>query len=125
MIPDYAITIPPPPSVNSIFRYGKGKMYRSRPYMAWLGECIALHKGRKPEPFQRPVSVAVTLHGGSGFKKNRDLDNCLKVVVDLLRHLEVILDDNVQHVVDVRISYIPPQSKKEKARALVSVSEIR
>jgi len=67
------------------------------------------------------VRVSVEIIGGKGWRKNRDLDNCLKAILDMLRHKGIILDDGCETVTSVAIRYTPGK-KTTPAAALVEIS---
>lgn len=126
-------TLPVPPSANALWQGGirtwRDKrtggfrqgwtQWRSPAYEGWLHECSLLI-GRA-ERVPGPVRVAITVRGGKGFREGRDLDNCVKPVVDLVRHKRVISDDNVTVVVEVCARYVPPVGTGAVASCVVEV----
>jgi Holliday junction resolvase RusA-like endonuclease len=66
------------------------------------------------------VRVSVEIIGGKGWRKNRDLDNCLKAILDILQHKGIILDDGCETVTSVAIRYTPGK-KSSPAAALVEI----
>lgn len=123
-MPTWEVAIPP--SVNRLWRSGRtaaGRVvvYRATAYAAWMeAEALALRlAGARPVP--APVRVAVVVHGGKGFRVNRDLNNCSKALLDLLVRAGVVADDDVRHVVEESYRYLPPASARAAARCVVSV----
>lgn len=103
------LQLPIPPSANHIFRATRrGKVYRSKKYVNWhqAAELMALgtRKGKPPSP---PYSITMNILGGSGWRKDRDLDNAWKPVLDLLQHMHIIREDNCQHITSLLITYQP------------------
>lgn len=120
----WTLTVPIPPSVNHMFVVARKKVFRSRNYTAWVRRCFCLAKGRQPQQFSQPVSVVITIHGGKGWRRNRDIDNTIKAVVDLIKHLGVIADDSTLHVWETTARYRPPASKKDEAKAVIEVRPV-
>jgi Holliday junction resolvase RusA-like endonuclease len=86
------ITLPMAPSVNSLWRSARGRVWKSRRYVAWLKESGWTLKLQKPKRITGPV--AVTVAAGKPDKRRRDLDNiATKAVLDLLTQMAVIEDD--------------------------------
>jgi crossover junction endodeoxyribonuclease RusA len=101
------LQLPIPPSVNHIFRATRrGTVYRSKKYVQWhqAAELMAKEtkKGKVPAP---PYAVTMNIIGGSGWRKDRDLDNIWKPVLDLLQHLHIIAEDNCQHITSLLVTY--------------------
>ncbi|NBV59714.1 MAG: RusA family crossover junction endodeoxyribonuclease [Rhodobacteraceae bacterium] len=101
------LQLPIPPSVNHIFRATRrGTVYRSKKYVDWhhAAELMAhaTKKGKVPPP---PFNIIMNILGGSGWRKDRDLDNCWKPVLDLLQHLHIIPEDNCQTITSLTVTY--------------------
>lgn len=113
------ITVPPPPSANHIWRTGRrGRHYRSRNYETWVRLCTLTCRA---QPVACPVVVRIAIHGGKGWRATRDVDNAIKPIVDLLRHLGVIPDDTTEQVRRIEVEYHPPQRRGDAARCVVEV----
>lgn len=69
----------------------------------------------------KKVRVLIEIYGGKGWRSNRDIDNCSKAILDLLVRSKVILEDNCKVIVDVRITYTEPQTKKSEAYVKLEV----
>ena len=95
-----ALELPIPPSVNALWRFGGGKVYRSAEYVAWIEAAGWELKTQKP--INIPSPVAVRLKGGLP-EKPRDLDNVAKAALDLLQAHGVIENDVA--VVDLRMRW--------------------
>lgn len=70
------------------------------------------------------VGVVIEIHGGHGFKVGRDIDNCAKPLIDFLRNIRIIPDDNYEVVTDILLRYIKPESSKAKAFVHLSVYQL-
>ena len=66
-----------------------------------------------------PARIKVVIRGGKGWRAGRDLDNCLKAVMDALVHARRIEDDSTKYVHEIRISFQEAEDDK-KAACLVS-----
>ena len=87
----YTYYLPTPPSVNSLWRMAGKRMYRSKKYMEWIGECaLALELEKRPE-IDYPFNVEIIV--GRPSKRRMDIDNRAKSVMDVLQHCGVIKDD--------------------------------
>lgn len=87
------LTVPFPPSANSLFKNRKGGRAKTAAYTSWLlAASGALSRSHLPKYYSVPVeiSLAVTMPD----RRIRDLDNLVKPSVDLLvRHGIIEADD--------------------------------
>ena len=88
-------------------------------YSTWLNVNGLSIRFRRYPPIQTPVAVLITVLGGKGFTRSRDIDNTIKAVLDLLRKAQVIPDDSVLHVPDVCAVYV------ERPNTLVAECVVR
>ena len=90
------LMLPYPPSVNRLWRFAGGRMYRSKVYNDWAVEAERhiVHQPRVPI-FTVPVFLELAV--GRPDKRRRDLDNVNKAILDILQHLEVLEDDSLVH----------------------------
>jgi len=85
-------TIPMPPSVNSIWRQGKRKVYRNPQYKAWMHS--AAWTIRFYSCLHDPLSGDTFIEMKFGPRnKKADLDNLLKATIDALVQGGAIKDD--------------------------------
>lgn len=101
MSPKSSITLnlPRPPSVNRLWKIGRGKMYRSPEYVKWLTEAgweIAAQKPALPiKSISGHYSLIVRLRLGSR-RKGADLDNFSgKALSDLLQKHGITQNDSL------------------------------
>lgn len=94
------IRIPFPPSVNSLWRIGRGRMFRSKKYTAFMKKCeeetVWETCQRPPIDYKIQMEVVVGRprnKDGSITKVRMDIDNRLKSALDVLEHLKVYTDD--------------------------------
>ena len=80
------LTLPVPPSVNTIWRVSNGRMVKSAKYREWLSCCdVYALQSRVPRPgIKKPCAVDVVIRTGHGWKTSRDIDNILKPILDWL-----------------------------------------
>jgi Holliday junction resolvase RusA-like endonuclease len=118
------VSLPIPPSTNHLWRVVSRRVVRSRRYAAWRGQAADLLRMQLPRVTRYPVAVQVTIHGGRGWRADRDLDNVLKAVLDALVASERLVDDSTQYVRSVRLDYRPPADTTADAACLVSVEAL-
>jgi crossover junction endodeoxyribonuclease RusA len=108
VVPLY-LELPFPPSVNSIWRGGAGgRHYLSAKYKSWKLEAGLLARSQcKSARVSGPYAVQMNLVRPD--KRRRDLDNTIKVVLDLLAHVGVTDDDSELQQIEARwVSKGPP-----------------
>lgn len=89
--------LPFPPSVNRIWRSGKGRTYISKQYKAWKDEAMARYLEQRSSA-GNPIVGNFTYHIILDEKRRkvaRDGDNRGKVVLDLLQSVGLIEDDKL------------------------------
>jgi crossover junction endodeoxyribonuclease RusA len=84
--------LPYPPSVNSIWRSGRGRVYRSSRYQAWRKSAGWELTLQRPPCLTGWVSVSIS--AGAPDRRKRDIDNVGKATLDLLTAHQVIEDDS-------------------------------
>jgi len=85
--------LPFPVSVNGIWRAGKGRFYKSKNYLAWeTAAGWAIKEQANGKRVAGPFAVQIDLVRPD--KRRRDLDNTIKVILDLLKNLHVTDDDS-------------------------------
>jgi crossover junction endodeoxyribonuclease RusA len=88
------LKLPFPPSVNRLWRVGKGGMFKSKEYQTWLmqaGWVIAIQaKGQKISG-----KYNLTINAVRPDKRKRDLDNLIKAVSDALETNDIIDGDHL------------------------------
>lgn len=122
------IMVPVPPSANRLWRVWNGRVSRAAEYKKWLKECCIEHRAIKNQQVNFPVEVIITLRLGKGYIASRDIDNCIKPAMDLLKPdshkrngdldhegLGIIEDDKVAFVRGIRIVVLPPHDSKSEA----------
>jgi crossover junction endodeoxyribonuclease RusA len=97
------LDLPVPPSTNNLFvnrRPGQGRA-RGPAYRAWLKEA-GWEIVQQRLPWAHPtLRVRLRVQIDAQLKLNRDLDNSIKAILDLLVKMGVIADDNL--IDDLRI----------------------
>lgn len=88
--------LPMPISINALWRSNRGKVHRSKAYMAWLqqaGQEWLLQKKNQPQTISGRFSAQIILARPND-KRRRDLDNfSTKAILDLCKVHGLIDDD--------------------------------
>jgi crossover junction endodeoxyribonuclease RusA len=90
---EIVINLPTPPSVNRLWRSGRGRVFRSASYTNWIRAADAELMARRQRPKKRiegPFEAHVTLSR----KVRGDVDNRVKAVLDFLQSREIIRNDS-------------------------------
>ncbi len=96
------VALPLPPSVNNLFATVGNKRVKTKQYKAWLSDALtALVELKKPAPGKYRIWVVV----GGDVDQQRDLDNMLKPIGDVLVAAGIIPGDTVRHVVGWVVDY--------------------
>lgn len=111
--PNSAI-LPVPLSVNMIWRSvvirGKLRVMKSKRYRQWIEEATPRVKHMAPRT--GPASICIEL---MGTKKTTDIDNAPKGVLDLLKIVGVLKDDNPNHVQELIVRWRPEKINGQPA----------
>lgn len=92
------VSLPFPPSLNRLWRAGKGKVYRSADYEAWRSES-AWEARRQAGTRKIAGQFRIIVNVVRPDRRHRDIDNLLKAVLDCLQHAGVIKNDkNCEHI---------------------------
>lgn len=110
------LQLPIPPSVNHMYRSKRGgQVYRSRRYVQWMEEAaLMIQLTRKGAKINPPFKFIMTITSGKGWRKDRDLDNCLKPVLDLLTKMNIIKDDNCTLVNSLSVIFVAGDGSEAK-----------
>jgi Holliday junction resolvase RusA-like endonuclease len=90
---EIALDLPTPPSVNRLWRSGRGRVFRSKTYLSWIQAADAELMARRQMPKKRiegPFEAHITLSR----KVRGDLDNRVKGLLDFLQSREIIRNDS-------------------------------
>ncbi|MDX1538842.1 RusA family crossover junction endodeoxyribonuclease [Arsukibacterium sp.] len=105
------LTLPYPPSVNSYWRsvpVGRKVQVliseKGRRFRADVRSCVLLAKAARQ--YSGRLQVQVSLHPADA--RRRDIDNCLKSLLDALGHAGVYLDDSQIDALSVCRKYNKP-----------------
>lgn len=86
-----------PPSVNAIWRHTGKRVYRTPQYMSWLTtagqEWLVQRAKLKVKSIQGPFRATIILVPPD--KRKRDVDNPIKALLDLAKHLQITGDDSL------------------------------
>lgn len=98
------LELPYPPSVNHYWRRVGNRTLISRGGRTFRAEVCQLLRSHKPEPLAGPLEVSIQVHPPD--RRRRDLDNCLKSLLDAMQHGGVYHDDS--QIVRLAIEKCPP-----------------
>jgi len=90
------LELPWPPSVNHYWRYVvRGKrivVHISKEGQSYRRNVEAALFGNKIDTFEGPLRITIVLRPPD--RRRRDLDNCLKALLDAMEHCRVFLNDS-------------------------------
>jgi crossover junction endodeoxyribonuclease RusA len=88
------LSLPFPPSVNRLWRVGKGKrVYKDPSYTRWISQCEAEIFSLRLTPILG--SYRLQIDATRPDKRKRDIDNIIKAVSDVLQHTGIIENDHL------------------------------
>ena len=90
------IKLPFPVSVNAAYRSVNGRSILSAKARDWKNEAGWALRLQRYERFTGPVEIELVLNPPD--KRKRDLDNAFKLVLDLLKTHQIIVDDSSEYV---------------------------
>lgn len=79
-----------PPSVNRIWRVSNGTHHLSNEYGSWKAAAVWQVRGQCKEPVEGPFAISITMKRQ---RRNQDLDNRLKALLDTLQAGGAFTDD--------------------------------
>ena len=93
---EIVLDLPFPPSVNTIWRWGKkkhGRVHRSARYIRWMEHAdamVVLNRQYPRHKISGPFQICILLNEDAG---RGDLDNRIKATLDWLQSRDIVLDD--------------------------------
>lgn len=88
---EIVIDLPRPPSLNSLWNYGRRKVWKSKRYRAWIDLADKLlMTGPKIKGVKGKFKITMFI---SGARKSSDLDNFWKATLDWLQRVHLIEND--------------------------------
>lgn len=94
------LALPHPPSANRLWIRAKKGMRKSEAYCAWLEKAGWLAKSQRPGKIEGPYKLSI--HAPRPDRRQRDIDNIIKPVSDLLQAIGVIENDSLCEMVCAR-----------------------
>jgi Holliday junction resolvase RusA-like endonuclease len=100
------IVLPMPPSLNAIWRYGKGRAFKSERYRVWLraADNEFLQHRKKWLPVAGNFRVHITLNDK---RRRGDADNRIKALLDFLQRVGLIENDKLCDGVTAEWGFAP------------------
>lgn len=99
--------LPLPPSVNHLWATVGSRRVKTKHYKSWIDlATIGLLGARPHKKLWYPVEVEIRIWKCKGFSTNRDIDNIIKPVLDVLVSEGVIDGDTLKYVRKVSAEYI-------------------
>lgn len=86
------VTLPEPPSINHYWRVARGIMHLSKDGRRWKNAAHKMASEAGLVPLEGPVAVSITWYRR---RRSGDLDNRIKVVLDVLKGLAYLDDKQV------------------------------
>lgn len=90
-MPTITVDLPWPPSANKIWRSGNRRVYRSQKYNSWFKEAFYVFKESRPKKIDGIFSAEIILYPPDD--RHSDIDNRIKVLLDLAQKVGVIEND--------------------------------
>jgi Holliday junction resolvase RusA-like endonuclease len=90
---EIVIDLPPPPSVNAIWRSGRKRVFRSKAYTNWIAAADATVMANRQMPKKR-IGGLFAAHVTLSQKVRGDIDNRIKGLLDFLQSREIIRNDS-------------------------------
>lgn len=87
-----SLELPYPPSVNHYWRRAGARTLISRGGRAFRQTVCSILAARGVRPLDGPLVVDITIHPPD--RRRRDIDNCLKSLLDALQHGGAYSDDS-------------------------------
>ena len=109
-----------PPSINSCYRSYNRRVIKSKKYCDWQKKQLLLFNS-DARSVKGPLRISVIVYSGKGWRKNRDLDNILKPLLDTLILIGFIEDDNsaIVKAISIEIQHQIPR-KDSRLQVLIS-----
>lgn len=111
------LTIPLPPSVNSLYRAFRGRTIMSKAGRKYRADGLAAVLSQDRRKFKGRVAVEIKVYPAD--KRRFDLDNRAKGILDLMTHAGIWNDD--EQVDDLRIIRMPVE---KPGKAIVRIEEM-
>jgi Holliday junction resolvase RusA-like endonuclease len=90
---EIVIDLPPPPSVNAIWRSGRKRVFRSKAYTNWIAAADATVMANRQMPKKR-IGGLFAAHVTLSQKVRGNIDNRIKGLLDFLQSREIIRNDS-------------------------------
>lgn len=113
--------LPMPPTANHNWKKGKGgRIYKAKQYTDWedeAGKELLIHK---PDAITGPFEIEICINRK---RKNMDLDNRIKPILDLLEKHKIVEDDKLCERITAQ--WVSEKNKKDIPGVLVMLMPAR
>lgn len=96
-----------PFSANKMFvPIGQGKLIKSKQYREWIETTLPLISEQLEPIKEFPVEIELVIYSGTDWQNKRDIDNCIKPIIDLLVRAEILPDDTTKYIENVSVRHV-------------------
>ncbi len=95
MAAQITLVLPEPPSVNDLWGYAQGRVYRKKKYVAWLKEAGLIWLTQKPRSPIKSLPGEYALIIAVSRATKCDIDNLVKAISDMLEGVGIIQNDKL------------------------------
>lgn len=103
-----------PFSANKMFvPISRGKLVKSKQYRDWIDKNLPVLVEDLEPITSFPVEIELVVYSGTDWQNKRDIDNCIKPIIDLMVRANILPDDTTNYIgnVSIRHVYMKGESK--------------
>ena len=113
--------IPVPPSVNQLYIVSGLGRTKTTKYRKWLEQVGWEYRSRLIQQSEKSVPSRISIAIDIFFRidRKRDLDNCLKAVLDSLQKFDIIPDDRYIDIIYCKRAQFLPEQKNKNTFSII------